>query len=389
MADADDEKSKLTIKPIENNSKDRIEQPKLSEQDIIPKINTSNIFIGATGMGKSTLISNLVTKDQFFGGKKKDGSGWFDARILISPTGDTDDVQKSLGLSDDEIITDLTLVPDFLEALMAEQKRLIKQNGADKAPKVLIMYDDVISHPRFMKDRQFIKSFIANRHHNFTVFVASQSWTKVPRAIRLQARGIFYFAGGMSEVEHLCDEYCPPGLNRHDFNNLVDYATKKPFSFLYINKSVPMKQRFRKNLGDIITTEFFKDSKRNPDFEMPEEEEDEDTSEVTDNKKAEDEGPSENFQTVDPVSAQGDRDNKKDRQLLGDIEPPPRLRQQEVHTSAQGQRHGPGRKFARGARGSKRSHIELGTTKGNENIVKRRQGHNKFRSKRLESSYHS
>ncbi len=267
----------LDITPVENNTKDDIQQPKLSEEDVIPRINTSNLFIGGTGGGKSTLVNNFVVKPQFFGGKKPNtGEPWFDWRLLISPTGDSDDVQTSMGLSDDEVETDLSKVPDLLRALMKEQKKLIKEKGADKAPNGLIMYDDIISHPEFMKNKQFIKTFIANRHHNFTVFISSQSWTKLPRAIRLQAKGIFFFEGSQSEQDKLCDEYCPPGLSRHDFREMIKFATRDDFAFLFINKSVPMKRRFRKNLKEILTIDFFKDSKNNPNFILPEQEETQD-----------------------------------------------------------------------------------------------------------------
>ena len=262
-------KDRLKIKPVKNNSKDKIPQPDLAKEYVIPRINTSNIFVGSTGMGKSTLISNLLTKEQFFGGKQKNGKPWFDHVLLVSPTGDSDDVQRELNLPEDAVFTDLEEVPEMLQVLMKEQKRKIKELGADKAPRVLLFYDDVISHPKLMSNKYFMKSFIANRHHNFTVFLASQSWTKIPRAIRLQSRGLFYFAGSMSEVDLLCDEYCPPGLQRHDFRNMIDYATRDPYSFLYINKSVPMKRRFRRNLSEIIQASFFKNSKKNKEFRLP------------------------------------------------------------------------------------------------------------------------
>lgn len=287
-----DNATDISIQPIAGNSKDKIENPRLSKEHVIPRINTSNVFVGTTGMGKSTLVTNLLQKKQFFGGTDKSGKKWFDLRILISPTGDSDDVQKELDM--DVTLTDLKTVPDELAELMAEQKKLIKAHGADKAPKICIVYDDVISHPRFMKDPMFIKSFIANRHFNFTVFLCTQSWTKVPRAVRLQARGIFYFPGGISEVELLCDEYCPPGLDRNDFKEVVGYATGTPYSFLYINKSVPIADRFRRNLEEILNIDFFKGSKRNPDYQTPvpakEDDDKESKTQTVETEKKEEEG---------------------------------------------------------------------------------------------------
>ena len=102
---------KLKIKPVKGNKKDKIPNPDLAKENVIPRINTSNIFVGSTGMGKSTLTTNLLTKDQFYGGKQADGKPWFDTILLVSPTGDTDDVQKELKLPDEAIFTDLDAFP--------------------------------------------------------------------------------------------------------------------------------------------------------------------------------------------------------------------------------------------------------------------------------------
>lgn len=350
---------KLKIKPVKNNTKDKIPNPGLSKANVIPRINTSNIFVGSTGMGKSTLISNLLSKDQFFGGKQRNGKPWFDTILLISPTGDTDDVQQALKLPEDAIFTDLDEVPEMLEIVMKEQKRKIKEMGADKAPVILIIYDDVISHPQFMRNKQFMKSFIANRHHNFTIFLASQSWTKIPRAIRLQSRGLFYFAGSMSEVDLLCDEYCPPGLSRHDFKNMIDYATRDPYSFLYINKSVPMKSRFRKNLSEIMQTAFFKNSKKNPDFKLPAAKEDKDKS--TEDKDKDEDNKDEN--TI--------RENHLD---------------QIVNTQAQqGQPH----RHARSKNKRRRRDLESGADKDHGSALQKRQPRRGFRPRRIEPRYYT
>lgn len=368
-ASASDMKKQLRIKPIKNNSKDKIEQPKLSESNIIPRINTSNLFIGSTGMGKSTLVTNLLTKEQFLGGKRKNGESYFDAKILVSPTGDTDDVQKELGLADDEIETDLSEVPLLLKELMKEQKKRIKAEGADKAPKILIIYDDVISHPQFMKNKYFIKSFIANRHSNFTVFLCSQSWTKIPRAIRLQARGVFYFAGSLSEVDLLCDEYCPPGLARYDFRNIIDYCTRDPYSFLYINKSVPMKNRFRKNLAEIIQPEFFKDSKHNANFSMPKLEEnggnsdEEDVSDKPSGEKHSADSQLDNYKTPDF--------NKRQRTLV--------TRAQHGVPNA---KNGRDRVFGGGS-------LETRAATYSRSSKEKQRFRNNFGSRRLESGYHT
>lgn len=259
----------LEIRPVDDNAKDRIEQPKLSNDNIIPRLNTSNIIVGTTGMGKSTLLQNLMTRKNFYGGTRKDGKPFFDAVILISPTGANDDVQKALKLKDVSIVKNLKEAEAVLNALSSHQHAEIEEKGADKALQVGVILDDVISDKIFMNSEAAKNTFIANRHKNFTVFLCTQSWTKVPRVMRLQCRGIFYFAGSISECDLLCDEYCPPGLSRADFKRVIEYATQDEFSFLFINKSAHIEERFRKNLGEIINLNYFKNSKKNPNFKLP------------------------------------------------------------------------------------------------------------------------
>lgn len=242
----------LKIKPIDT-SKDRIRHPLLSEHNIIPRLGTSSIFNGTTGMGKSTLLTNLVVHDHFLGSEDV-----FDFKILISPTAEGDDVQKKLGIEEAFTVTDLREAPAVLARVMKVQKEAIKKKGNDNAPQVLLIYDDVISDPLFMRTDEFIKSFIASRHYNFTTMLCSQSWTSCPRKCRLQAKNIFFFASPQSEMELLALEYSPPGMTKKEFIRMVQFATDEPYSFLYINKSVPMQDRFRKNLDEMIDISYFK-----------------------------------------------------------------------------------------------------------------------------------
>lgn len=243
--------SDLEIKEIKTN-KSKIKNPPRAEANIIPKLGTSCIFNGTTGMGKSTLMTNLLTQNRFYPSKT------FSHRFLISPTAEGDDVQKALKIDPLNTFTNLDDAPFYLKIIIDAQKRKIKKVGSHKAPQILIVYDDVISDPKFMKTNEFVKSFIASRHYNLTVMLATQSWTACPRRCRIQARNIFFFAAPLSEVEKLCEEHCPPRFTKQQFYLMVSWATDQPYSFLYINKSVPMKDRFRKNLNEIIDLDAFR-----------------------------------------------------------------------------------------------------------------------------------
>ena len=236
-----------SINPLKT-LKDKIKQPATAAADIIPRLTSNCLFVGASGSGKSTLLVNLMTRKEFY-------FGCFDQVFLISPTGRTDDVQKHLDLPDEHIIDDLSEAPDFIENLMDEQREAIEQDGADGAPQICIIYDDVIANRDLMKSTAFTSSFVMSRHFNFTTLLCTQSFTRVPRVCRLQAQNTFLFAPGMSEMELIAEEHAAPGFTKKRMHKLISYAVEEKFSFLHINRRCPFETRYRKNLSDIIVLE--------------------------------------------------------------------------------------------------------------------------------------
>jgi hypothetical protein len=214
------------------------------EQLIIPCHPCSCIINGKSGSGKTTLLMNLVTRPEFF-------ADYFDITFFFSPTAESDDLAEYLGIEKKRIITD-----DFenkLEHIFKVQDGLIKRKTIEKAPKILLIYDDMQSDARFMKSKAFLRSFIANRHSNITTIFLSQSFTRLPRVCRLQASNIMIYPASQSEIELICDEFCPPHTTKKDFMKLIKHATADNYNFLHINMKAPPEQRFRKNLNTYLT----------------------------------------------------------------------------------------------------------------------------------------
>ena len=185
----------LTVKLVTENSKDKIQQPKLSEENVIPKLLTSSIICGRSGSGKSVLISFLLNAPQCF-------ENAFDMVCLVSPTATSDDVQKSFPVTDDEvcICDDLEKAPEFIQTLMDKQKELIKENGASDSPFLCLVLDDVAGSTTFLNTNQFTKCFTQSRHYNMTVFVLTQQYKNIPKRARMQANNIFFFKRNISIV---------------------------------------------------------------------------------------------------------------------------------------------------------------------------------------------
>jgi len=234
----------LEIKPFAT-SKSKIKNNPYQDALIIPRHPFSCILNGRSGSGKSQLLVNLMARPQFF-------KGYFDIIFLVSPTaGAMDDLCQHLDLPPKRIIN--ILDPETITKIMGIQEELINKNGIDKAPKMLIIYDDCQSNARFLRSKPVIQSFIAGRHYNVSVFLCSQSWTRTERVCRLQCSNVFFFPGTESEVELLQNEFCPPNTTKKQFRGLIKHATAERFNFLHINMKAPPAERFRKNLDTMLS----------------------------------------------------------------------------------------------------------------------------------------
>ena len=230
--------------------KDKIRQPELAKKEngmVIPPLGSSVLISGKSGSGKSTLLANLMLDKRFY-------KGWFDKIFLFSPTANGDDIQKQLNIPAKHVFTDLEEAPELLEVILRSQKDSLENTTADKAKQYAIIFDDVIGDTRFMNTKEFTQCFYQVRHVCCTTFICTQHFTRVPRVCRLQANFIMYFAGSMSEIEILVEEFAPPHMSKNEFRQLVVSATDGEYDFLTINMKVGWDTRFRKNLGELISS---------------------------------------------------------------------------------------------------------------------------------------
>lgn len=245
-------KKKYEIKRIET-EKDDIEHPLSAEEGIIPKLCTSMLFVGKSGSGKSTLLANMLMNKHFYNKHKS-----FKHIFLISPTGLSDDIQKSLKLPESHVVTDLEVAIPFLEKIYEHQSESVEKNGAKNTPQICVIFDDVVSNVKFMNSAIFIRTFVANRHSNITVMLCTQHFKRVPRIARLQSNTLYFFALSNSEIDLLVEEFAPPGMHKQDFKFMVDVALRKPYDFLCINMKKPWASRFSRGLLETFDLDYFK-----------------------------------------------------------------------------------------------------------------------------------
>ena len=239
----------LAIKKIETR-KDLIKQPPLSEAGHIPRINTSTVLSGRSGAGKSLCLVNLLTRPELLGGA-------FNDIFLISPSGNSDDIQKALNLPEDNVFTDVMEGIEHVENVLNMNRVVIESLGADKAPKFAVVFDDCIGDRKLMNHPFFVKSFIACRHYNASTFICTQSFTAVPRRCRLQCSNVIMFGCSHDEQIILAETFTPARYSKREFVDIINAATKEKYSFLYINLTEPQRTRYRRNFDTILTLDRF------------------------------------------------------------------------------------------------------------------------------------
>lgn len=237
--------------------KSGIKQVAATEEGILPKFPFSWVISGRSGSGKTVLLLNLLTREEFY-------KGYFQYIIVYSPTAG----KKGSGMDDTYDILDIpseNFVPEFnsesLEELLEARKDLINDKGIDwvgENSRVLLILDDCIAERKFLQSPSALKMFALLRHYLCSVIILTQSYNKVPRPLRLNAMATCVFPTTQTEVNVLADEVRPAGVSKKAFEELLDYCTEGQYDFLYINNHADKREKIRKNLDEIIDLDAYK-----------------------------------------------------------------------------------------------------------------------------------
>ncbi len=238
----------MKVIPIKSNKSD-LPQTKFMKSGVINKFPSMLLNVGRSGSGKSSVVAFLLDKPKFMG-------DFFDKIFIFSPTAELDDITAALRIPKKRQFTEPEEAD--LDKILEDQKKLIKIHGVEKvgkASKVLIIFEDIISNKRFLESKAMLKLATMGRHFLISSIINTQSFTKVPRGIRLQANGLILFPSNQNEVALVAEDLCPPHHSKKDFLKLIEHATNGRHDFLFCNMFEPAEDRFRKNFDTILNIE--------------------------------------------------------------------------------------------------------------------------------------
>jgi len=224
-----DEKEKigdLTIYPVVKDT----DLPKGPRElnPILPGTHSMGCFIGPVKSGKSTIVSNLMLRDEFY-------NDYFDQTWIISPTVFNDQTSRFLREKHHGNCFDY-YSDHLIENIISYQESF----PMDDRGSYCVVLDDVVGEVRrTAKINSFVTKFRHYSPKGAMVLFCSQKFRALVNSIRVNMTFcMFSRVYNMKErtaiLEEMSDIYGPEGV----FEDLWDQATAKPYGFLYCKLDV-------------------------------------------------------------------------------------------------------------------------------------------------------
>jgi hypothetical protein len=223
-------------------------QPASVESNILPKLPFRLLVCGESGSGKSNAVIHLLNSPALL-------KGVFHHIYYFTGSND-DSFTTNVKIESENIIEDFDEAK--LQDILDKQLGRIEKMGygpASKKHNTVIIFDDILSRPKFLKSNILLKMVAESRHYLVSIILNTQSYTKIPRALRINCSGLILFPSSRGEMEVFATENCLANMSFRDFLGLVEHCTKKRYSFAFINKNALPQDKLRCNFDTIINYE--------------------------------------------------------------------------------------------------------------------------------------
>ena len=189
----------------------------------LPQIHACVLHCSPVKTGKSTIISNLLLSDEFY------GQHFFDRVKVISNTIGNDNTSRFLQEAFD---CEDHYEDRFIDELIATQSKYDKEDQ----PSVALICDDLLgSIRREAKLNHFASRF---RHYNIgLLYFSSQNFRKVNNVIRQNATNVIIGSPfpNRKELEKIAEEYGDLFGGQDQFLRIYAIATPNRYDFLHLD----------------------------------------------------------------------------------------------------------------------------------------------------------
>ena len=207
-----------TIYPVKPPPK---EKPRKVLHPNLPELPTIMVLVAPTKSGKSTILSNLFLREEFY-------KGAFDNVTIMSNTIDQDITSRFLRKACDCY----TGYDDNVLAGIVEQQ---KQFDDDERPFIGMIFDDILGS---VKRNSYLNSLVTrSRHYGVGLLAISvQSFKSISPTIRNNCNSfICCNLQNMNELDKISDEYSGMFGGDEKFRKIYHRATQNRYDFLFLD----------------------------------------------------------------------------------------------------------------------------------------------------------
>lgn len=194
----------------------------------LPSLHT--LITAPTGSGKTVLIINMIAR-KIFPYKK-----FYKQIHIFSSTVETDNNWSVIRkLKGDKYILKEDLDIEYIYNLVQDQEESILYEGKNKTKHHLLIIDDFAGEMKNVNNKYLISLIMKLRHSNIHLWLTTQSYRAIPRAMRLQFLYHIIFRVSPQELDVISQEV-NGSISEDVFREMFLTAiSDRPYNFLYID----------------------------------------------------------------------------------------------------------------------------------------------------------
>jgi hypothetical protein len=222
-------------------------------------------LIGSSKSGKSNLLMNLLRSDFYGGDKKKGIEPCFTRIVVLSPNLGMDSTTRSLS----KLCNQGDIRTSYNDAFIYDLIESQKEKDITERDRIFLIIDDLLGLGCKLNSLLY-NSVSYMRHLDISCCFITQTLkgqNSLPPSVRNNLDALIFFKNGShKQVEALCDEFQGTFGNKQNVENMLYYATAKPYHFCFFNVR---ELKVFHNFTEFLWEKYNENGEYSPDFVNP------------------------------------------------------------------------------------------------------------------------